>query len=56
VVPVEIAVEPLTDAELHKKYVTKRRRWARAIGRPYAGHEAELPEPATFDGEDPELG
>jgi hypothetical protein len=51
-----MAAEPLSDEERHKKYVTRRRRWARSVGRPYVGHEAELPDPAVIDGADEQEG
>ena len=41
--------------KLQRKYVRKRRAWAREIQRPFAGHESE-PDPAVIDGVDPEEG
>jgi hypothetical protein len=54
----EWGVEDVTPDEaekLQRKYVNRRRRWARAIGRPLVGYEAEPP-PGELDAEDPENG
>jgi hypothetical protein len=50
-------VEPtLTDEERHKRYVTRRRRWARSVGFPFKGHELEPDVGALDCPPDPENG
>lgn len=46
---------PVEAEKLQRKYVNRRRRWGRQIGRPYENFEAEPP-PGELDAEDPENG
>ena len=45
---------PSEAAALQRKYVNRRRRWGRSIGRPFAGFEE--PPPGELDAVDPENG
>lgn len=40
---------------LHRRYVTKRKRWARSIGFPYSA-DVDDPDPGELPTEDPENG
>lgn len=40
---------------LQRKFVTRRKRWARSVGLPYT-HDLESPEPAVIDDRDDQEG